>query len=125
MNVSHSSELLIKFLPIRKEILHFLDAERDVSVVKSNFKPGDIIHYVLDRRRTLNISHTLHSLLPDTSPMKNRRFNTCAVVGNSGVLLNSGCGKEIDSKDFVIRRYIQQAHLLNKKRAIDHFSFSS
>ncbi|XP_062340247.1 CMP-N-acetylneuraminate-poly-alpha-2,8-sialyltransferase isoform X1 [Osmerus eperlanus] len=88
---------------IRKEILRFLDAERDVSVVKSSFKPGDTIHYVLDRRRTLNVSHTLHSLLPEVSPLKNKRFNTCAVVGNSGVLLNSSCGKEIDSHDFVIR----------------------
>lgn len=87
----------------RKDILRFLDAERDVSVVKSSFKPGDVIHYVLDRRRTLNISQNLHSLLPEISPMKSRRFQTCAVVGNSGILLNSGCGKEIDSHDFVIR----------------------
>lgn len=87
----------------RKNILRFLDAERDVSVVKSSFKPGDVIHYVLDRRRTLNISQDLHSLLPEVSPMKNRRFKTCAVVGNSGILLDSGCGKEIDSHDFVIR----------------------
>lgn len=90
-------------LEIRKDILRFLDAERDVSVVKSSFKPGDVIHYVLDRRRTLNISQNLHSLLPEVSPMKSRRFQTCAVVGNSGILLNSGCGKEIDSHDFVIR----------------------
>ncbi|XP_021054159.1 CMP-N-acetylneuraminate-poly-alpha-2,8-sialyltransferase [Mus pahari] len=90
-------------LEIRKNILRFLDAERDVSVVKSSFKPGDVIHYVLDRRRTLNISHDLHSLLPEVSPMKNRRFKTCAVVGNSGILLDSGCGKEIDSHNFVIR----------------------
>ncbi|XP_009991181.1 PREDICTED: CMP-N-acetylneuraminate-poly-alpha-2,8-sialyltransferase-like [Tauraco erythrolophus] len=90
-------------LEIRKNILRFLDAERDVSVVKSSFKPGDVIHYVLDRRRTLNISRDLHSLLPEVSPMKNRRFKTCAVVGNSGILLDSGCGKEIDNHDFVIR----------------------
>ncbi|KAF5889984.1 CMP-N-acetylneuraminate-poly-alpha-2,8-sialyltransferase, partial [Clarias magur] len=88
---------------IRKDILRFLDAERDVSVIKSSFKPGDTIHYVLDRRRTLNVSHTLHSLLPEVSPLKNKRFKTCAVVGNSGVLLKSGCGKEIDIHDFVIR----------------------
>ncbi|KAB0362431.1 hypothetical protein FD754_006587 [Muntiacus muntjak] len=93
-------------LEIRKNILRFLDAERDVSVVKSSFKPGDVIHYVLDRRRTLNISQDLHSLLPEVSPMKNRRFKTCAVVGNSGVLLDSECGKEIDSHDFVIRKFI-------------------
>ncbi|NXK81074.1 SIA8D sialyltransferase, partial [Amazona guildingii] len=90
-------------MEIRKNILRFLDAERDVSVVKSSFKPGDVIHYVLDRRRTLNISQDLHSLLPEVSPMKNRRFKTCAVVGNSGILLDSGCGREIDSHDFVIR----------------------
>ena len=90
-------------LKYRKNILRFLDAERDVSVVKSSFKPGDVIHYVLDRRRTLNISQDLHSLLPEVSPMKNRRFKTCAVVGNSGILLDSECGKEIDSHNFVIR----------------------
>ncbi|XP_053157137.1 CMP-N-acetylneuraminate-poly-alpha-2,8-sialyltransferase isoform X2 [Hemicordylus capensis] len=90
-------------IPAGKNILRFLDAERDVSVVKSSFKPGDVIHYVLDRRRTLNISQDLHSLLPEVSPMKNRRFKTCAVVGNSGILLDSGCGKEIDNHEFVIR----------------------
>ncbi|XP_051764699.1 CMP-N-acetylneuraminate-poly-alpha-2,8-sialyltransferase [Ctenopharyngodon idella] len=88
---------------IRKDILRFLDAEKDVSVIKSSFKPGDTIRYVLDRRRTFNVSHTLHSLLPEVSPLKNKMFKTCAVVGNSGILLKSGCGKEIDNHDFVIR----------------------
>lgn len=87
----------------RKDILRYLDAERDVSVVKSSFKPGDTIRYVLDRRRTFSVSQTLHSLLPEVSPLKNKTFKTCAVVGNSGILLKSGCGKEIDNHSFVIR----------------------
>ncbi|XP_056427850.1 alpha-2,8-sialyltransferase 8B [Hyla sarda] len=96
----HNETLTMK---IRKQILHFLDAERDISVLKGTLKPGDIIHYIFDRDSTMNISKNLYQLLPRTSPLKNKNFKTCAIVGNSGILLNSGCGKEIDAHDFVIR----------------------
>ncbi|XP_063053927.1 alpha-2,8-sialyltransferase 8B [Engraulis encrasicolus] len=88
---------------IRKNILKFLDPERDISILKGNLKPGDVIHYVFDRQSTVNISEDLYRLLPTASPMKNQHHHTCAIVGNSGILLNSSCGPEIDSHDFVIR----------------------
>ncbi|KAL6030579.1 hypothetical protein STEG23_036536 [Scotinomys teguina] len=94
----------IRTLQRRKQILKFLDAEKDISVLKGTLKPGDIIHYIFDRDSTMNVSQNLYELLPRTSPLKNKHFQTCAIVGNSGVLLNSGCGQEIDTHSFVIRK---------------------
>lgn len=94
---------LFSSLSLRKQILKFLDAEKDISVLKGTLKPGDIIHYVFDRDSTMNVSQNLYELLPRTSPLKGKQFPTCAIVGNSGVLLSSGCGPEIDAHSFVIR----------------------
>ncbi|KAJ8252121.1 hypothetical protein COCON_G00214330 [Conger conger] len=88
---------------IRKNILKFLDAERDISILKGTLKPGDVIHYIFDRQSTVNVSESLYRLLPAVSPMKDRHFQRCAIVGNSGILLNSSCGRQIDGHDFVIR----------------------
>ncbi|XP_061898551.1 alpha-2,8-sialyltransferase 8B isoform X2 [Entelurus aequoreus] len=88
---------------IRKNILRFLDPERDISILKGSLKPGDVVHYVFDRHSTTNISENLYRLLPTVSPMKNQHHRLCAIVGNSGILLNSSCGPQIDSHDFVIR----------------------
>ncbi|MBA0585927.1 hypothetical protein Gorai_016687, partial [Gossypium raimondii] len=52
--------------------------------------------------RTLCEEH-LNVLLPAKPPFHPRQFRTCAVVGNSGDLLKTEFGKEIDSHDAVIR----------------------
>ncbi|XP_027102118.1 sialyltransferase-like protein 1 isoform X1 [Coffea eugenioides] len=52
--------------------------------------------------RTLCEEH-LNLLLPAKPPFHPRQFATCAVVGNSGDLLKTEFGEEIDSHDAVIR----------------------
>ncbi|KAM0936001.1 putative alpha-N-acetylneuraminate alpha-2,8-sialyltransferase [Dioscorea sansibarensis] len=45
----------------------------------------------------------LNVILPSNPPFHPRQFKTCAVVGNSGDLLKTEFGEEIDSHDAVIR----------------------
>ncbi|XP_022637944.1 sialyltransferase-like protein 1 [Vigna radiata var. radiata] len=45
----------------------------------------------------------LNVLIPAKLPFHPRQFRTCAVVGNSGDLLKTTFGKEIDSHDAVIQ----------------------
>ncbi|XP_019628136.1 PREDICTED: alpha-N-acetylneuraminide alpha-2,8-sialyltransferase-like [Branchiostoma belcheri] len=49
------------------------------------------------------ITERIFAAEPATSPLTNRTFETCSLVGNSGLLKGSGCGREIDKSDFIIR----------------------
>ncbi|WOL17605.1 sialyltransferase-like protein 2 [Canna indica] len=54
------------------------------------------------RNRTLCMEK-LTSVLPETPPFVPRQFGRCAVIGNSGDLLKTNFGEEIDGYDAVVR----------------------
>uniref|UniRef100_A0A3B4ZLM8 ST8 alpha-N-acetyl-neuraminide alpha-2,8-sialyltransferase 6 n=1 Tax=Stegastes partitus TaxID=144197 RepID=A0A3B4ZLM8_9TELE len=49
--------------------------------------------------RQTKCTHTINI----ESPLSNKTWDTCAVVGSGGILTNSSCGNAIDSAQFVIR----------------------
>ncbi|XP_070704329.1 alpha-2,8-sialyltransferase 8E-like [Pempheris klunzingeri] len=72
-------------------------------ITQANTPVGSQFLYDGDRKRTLNVTEEIFSTFAKEHPFPNKRWETCAVVGNGGILSDSGCGKMIDSAQFVIR----------------------
>nr|XP_006817390.1 PREDICTED: CMP-N-acetylneuraminate-poly-alpha-2,8-sialyltransferase-like [Saccoglossus kowalevskii] len=52
---------------------------------------------------SITIDEHRRQKLPQISPFSNAsRFKSCAIIGNSGILQNTCCGREIDSYQFVM-----------------------
>ncbi len=69
-----------------------------------SFSCGGTKTVKLNSPRELHKEHPgLESLLPARDPLQNRSFASCAVVGNSGVLLSTQFGEAIDEHEVVIR----------------------
>ncbi|XP_035677196.1 CMP-N-acetylneuraminate-poly-alpha-2,8-sialyltransferase-like [Branchiostoma floridae] len=92
---------------MRERILKFYNPETNLSLTQSSLRIGQRLEYEFGGK-SFNVTEDFLKLIPKESPLKDRHFNTCAVVGNSGILLNSSCGQEIDSMDFVIRCNLPQ-----------------
>lgn len=62
------------------------------------------MHYDYSSHKyVFSIGENFRSLLPEVSPIINKHYNVCAVIGNSGILTGSRCGAQIEKFDFVFR----------------------
>ncbi|KAI7803830.1 alpha-2,8-sialyltransferase 8F [Triplophysa rosa] len=72
-------------------------------VTQSNTPLGSNVVYDGERRKPLQVTPALFSIFAKEQPFRNATFESCAVVGNGGILSNSSCGQKINSAQFVIR----------------------
>ncbi|XP_078611144.1 CMP-N-acetylneuraminate-poly-alpha-2,8-sialyltransferase-like isoform X1 [Branchiostoma floridae x Branchiostoma japonicum] len=87
----------------REELEEECHIKRDISLTKSSAKVGKKIVYDVEPQHYVTLAGPMYVLLPETSPFDGKFYNTCAVVGNGGILRDSRCGDEIDTADFVFR----------------------
>ncbi|XP_066294131.1 CMP-N-acetylneuraminate-poly-alpha-2,8-sialyltransferase-like isoform X2 [Branchiostoma lanceolatum] len=84
-------------------VMKHFNPDEDLTVVKSQVYPGQRILFEFGTEQYMTIDATLYRLIPEVSPLHGKHFRSCAVLGNSGILLGSRCGPQIDSADFVFR----------------------
>ncbi|XP_059191305.1 alpha-2,8-sialyltransferase 8F-like [Centropristis striata] len=71
-------------------------------ITQANTPVGSKIVYD-GEKKSLEVTPEIFSTFAKEHPLPNQTLDTCAVVGNGGILTNSSCGKMIDSAQFVIR----------------------
>uniref|UniRef100_A0A3P8VQQ4 ST8 alpha-N-acetyl-neuraminide alpha-2,8-sialyltransferase 6 n=1 Tax=Cynoglossus semilaevis TaxID=244447 RepID=A0A3P8VQQ4_CYNSE len=72
-------------------------------ITQYNTPVGSKIWYETEKKRSVQITPDIFSTFIKLHPFSNETKETCAVVGNGGILSNSSCGQTIDSAQFVMR----------------------
>lgn len=72
------------------------------AVTQINTPLGTSIAYDGENRNR-TVTEDLFNSFPKDAPFSDKVLDTCAVVGNGGILANSSCGEAIDSAQAVIR----------------------
>ncbi|XP_054024720.1 alpha-N-acetylneuraminide alpha-2,8-sialyltransferase-like [Dryobates pubescens] len=87
----------------RAELGRCCNASAWLAVTQDNTPLGSKIVYDGYQSASLKVSNGLMEILPEKSPFLLPLYESCAVVGNGGILRNSSCGSKIDAHQFVIR----------------------
>ncbi|KYO36716.1 alpha-N-acetylneuraminide alpha-2,8-sialyltransferase isoform B [Alligator mississippiensis] len=72
------------------------------AMTKHNSPMGKNLWFDGEFLYSFTIDNATYSLFPKATPFQ-LPLKKCSVVGNGGILKNSGCGRQIDQADFVMR----------------------
>ncbi|KAM6967071.1 alpha-2,8-sialyltransferase 8F [Tautogolabrus adspersus] len=72
-------------------------------ITQANTPVGSKLVYDGEKKKSLQVSPEFFSTFTKEHPFSNKTWDTCAVVGNGGILTDSSCGERIDSAQFVMR----------------------
>lgn len=91
---------------LRQELAKYrseLDDNSKIILHQKNIRVGEAVKFVHSKGGKV-MTRDVYKHLPKSSPVpQGTRYRSCAVVGNSGIMLNSSCGKDIDKHDYVFR----------------------
>ncbi|XP_066267165.1 alpha-N-acetylneuraminide alpha-2,8-sialyltransferase-like [Branchiostoma lanceolatum] len=87
----------------RSELETCCNGSHNLLVTQSNTAVNTTIQYDAERKSKLQVTSEIWNKFPQKTPFRYKKYASCSVVGNSGLLKDSGCGREIDSADFVFR----------------------
>ncbi|KAJ8007231.1 hypothetical protein DPEC_G00115380 [Dallia pectoralis] len=86
----------------RKLLTECCDPRKMFTVTRQNSPMGKVLWYDGEFYHSHTVNNETYSLFVKEPPLQHP-LKKCSVVGNGGVLKNSGCGKDIDQADFVMR----------------------
>ncbi|XP_036446544.1 alpha-2,8-sialyltransferase 8E-like isoform X2 [Colossoma macropomum] len=87
----------------RVQLSSCCNASGSLFLTQKNSEVNQSVPYETRPNVKYKLRPDVYRKLPQDMPWKGRSLGHCAVVGSGGILLNSSCGREIDSADFVIR----------------------
>ncbi|XP_071500005.1 alpha-N-acetylneuraminate alpha-2,8-sialyltransferase ST8SIA3-like [Diadema antillarum] len=83
--------------------MYGVDSQKNFLVTHDSVGLKQVLPFYLTREQTYSVSEYFLKLIPKETPYVGPTMGRCAVVGNSGILEKSGCGRAIDSVDYVFR----------------------
>ncbi|XP_078001008.1 alpha-2,8-sialyltransferase 8F-like [Glandiceps talaboti] len=87
---------------IRIQLAKVSTIQNQFSLTQQNVKVGTRIKTSVSNK-PLSMTKSMYTYLSKNELFGRKKFNSCSIVGSSGILEGSGCGQQIDMVDAVFR----------------------